>query len=295
MTMEPTQPMRPPQPGYQPTQPDYQPRQPSYQPGQPSYRPSQPDYQPGYQPGYRPAAGPEDGLGTRPMPPRPARRRRRRWTVTIFILIIVLILLVIGDRVANAVAENSIANQIRSSGFPTTPSVTIEGFPFLTQVVAHDLHQVDISASNVPAGPVNINSIKATATGVHLNSSFNGATVDQINGTVFIAFSSLASAGNGGTGAGITLSADGPDQVKITAGIGPLSDTEVAKVSLTGSSQVNVQVLNNGSPLSSVLSSFGSFSFPIPKLPAGLQVKSVAVTPQGLQVSAAAQHTTLSQ
>lgn len=267
MTMEPTQPMRPPQADYQP----------GYQSGQP---------------GYRPAAGP----GTRPgARPRPARHRGRRWTVAIFILIVVLIVLVIGDRVANAVAENSFASKIQSSGFPTTPSVTIEGFPFLTQVIAHDIHRIDISASNVPAGPVNITSIKATATGVHLNSSFNGATVDQINGTVFIAFSSLASAGNGGTGAGISLSADGPDQVKISAGIGPVSDTEIAKVTLTGPRQISVQVLNSGSPLSSVLSSFVSFSFTIPKLPVGLQVKSVAVTSHGLRVSAAGQHTTLSQ
>ena len=304
MTMEPTQPMRPPQPSFQPAQPT-QPGQQGYQPGEQRYQPGQPGqqgyqqgyqgYQPGYQQGqqgYQPAAGPEGWPDARP---RLARRRRRRWTVTVFILIVVLVVLAIGDRVANAIAENSIANKIQSSGFPATPSVTIEGFPFLTQLIAHDIHQIDISASNVPAGPVNINSIKATATGVHLNSSFNGATVDQINGTMFIAFSSLASAGDGGTGAGVSLSADGPDQVKITAGIGPLSDTEVAKVSLTGSRQINVQVVNNGSPLSSVLSSFGSFSFPIPKLPAGLQVKSVAVTSQGLQVSAAAQHTTLSE
>jgi hypothetical protein len=277
--MEPTQPMHPPQAGYQPSQPTR------------PMRPPQAGYQPG-QPGYRPAAGPGARQGAQP---RLARRRRRRWTVTVFILIVVLIILVIGDRVANAVAENSIASKIQSSGFPAAPSVTIEGFPFLTQVIAHDIHRIDISASNVPAGPVNINSIKATATGVHLNSSFNGGTVDQINGTAYIAFSSLASAGNGGTGAGISLSADGPDQVKVSAGIGPLSDTEVAKVSLTGPRQITVQVLNSGSPLSSVLSSFGSFSFTIPKLPAGLQVKSVAVTPQGLQVSAAAQHTTLSE
>lgn len=274
MTMEPTQPMHPPQAGYQP----------GYQPGQPA-QPAQPG-QSG-QP-----AGPEVRPGVRL---KPTRRHRRRWTVAIFILIVVLIVLVIGDRVANAVAENSIASKIQSSGFPATPSVTIEGFPFLTQVIAHDIHRIDISASNVPAGPVNINSIKATATGVHPDSSFNGATIDQINGTAFIAFSSLASAGNGGTGAGISLSAHGPDQVKISAGIGPLSDTEVAKVSLTGPSQISVQVLSDGSPLGSVLSSFGSFSFTVPKLPAGLQVKSVAVTPQGLQVSAAAQHTTLSQ
>jgi hypothetical protein len=215
--------------------------------------------------------------------------------MAIFVLIVVLVVLVIGDRVANAMAENSIASKIQSSGFPVKPSVTIDGFPFLNQVIAHDIRQIDISASNIPAGPVNINSIKATATGVHLNSSFNGATVDQINGTLFIAFSSLSSAGNGGTGAGISLSADGPHQVKISAGIGPLSDTEVAKVTLTGARKVTVQVLNSGSPLSSVLSSFGSFSFTIPKLPAGLQVKNVAVTSQGLQVSAAAQHTTLSE
>lgn len=277
MTTEPTQPMRPPQADYQS----------GYRPDQPG----RPGYQPG-QPGYQPAAGQGARPGARP---RPARRRGRRWTVAIFVLIVVLIVLVIGDRVANAVAENSIASKIQSSGFPVTPSVTIEGFPFFTQVIAHDFRRIDISASNVPAGPVNINSIKATATGVHPDPSFNGATVDKINGTAFIAFSSLASAGNGGTGAGISLSADGPDQVKISAGIGPLSDTEVAKVSLTGSRQISVQVLSDGSPLSSVLSSFGSFSFTIPKLPAGLQVKSVAVTSRGLQVSAAAQHTTLSQ
>jgi hypothetical protein len=227
-------------------------------------------------------------------PPSP-RRRGRHWTVTIFILIVVLVVLAIGDRVANAVAENSIASKIQSSGFPAKPSVTIAGFPFLTQVIAHDIHRIDIFAGNVPAGPVNITSVKATATGLHLNSSFNGATVDQVNGTVFVSFSSLASAGNGGTGAGISLSADGRDKVKISAGIGPVSDTEVAKVWLSGPGQVSVQVLDGGSPLSSVLSSFGSFSFIIPKLPAGLQVKSVAVTSQGLRISAAAEHTTLSQ
>jgi hypothetical protein len=225
---------------------------------------------------------------------RHRQRRRRRWTMTVFTSIVVLVILLIGDRVANAVAENSIADKIQSSGFPAEPSVTIEGFPFLTQVIAHDIHQIDISASNVPAGPVNITSVEATATGVHLNSSFSGATVDQINGTVFVSFGSLASAGSG-TGAGISLSADGSDTVKVTAGIGPLSDTELARVSLSGPSQVSVQVLSNGSPLSSVLSSFGSFSFPIPKLPAGLQVKNVAVTPQGLRITAAAQHTTLTE
>lgn len=219
----------------------------------------------------------------------------RRSVVAIFTVIVILILLVIGDRVANAVAENDIADQIHSSGFPVKPSVTITGFPFLTQVLAHDIHQIDISASHVPAGPLELSSVTATATGVHLNSSFNGGTVDQINGTVLVTFAELASAATNGTGAGLSLSADGPDKVKITGGIGPLSDSEVAQVSKTGANQISVKVLNSGGALGGVLSSFGSFSFDVPKLPAGLQLTSVSVTSQGLRVSASAHDTQLSE
>lgn len=214
-----------------------------------------------------------------------------------FTIIVLLILATIGDRIANAIAENEVANQFVKNGFPVKPSVTIEGFPFLTQVIAHDIHQIDISASNVPAGPVTITSVKATATGVHLNSSFNGGTVDHIVGTVFVSFSSLASAGNGGTGTGITMSADGPNQVKITAGLGPVSDTEVAKVSQTAPNEISVQIENNknSGALGGLLGSFGSFSFTIPKLPAGLKVTKVAVTSQGITVSASGTHTQLSE
>lgn len=219
----------------------------------------------------------------------------RRSVVAVFTVVVILILLVIGDRVANAVAENDIADKIQSSGFPVKPSVTITGFPFLTQVLAHDIHQIDISASNVPAGPLKLSSVTATATGVHLNSSFNGGTVDQINGTVLVTFAELASAATGGSGAGLLLSADGPDKVKITGDVGPLSDTEVAQVSKTGPSQISVKVLNSGGALGGILSSFGSFSFDVPKLPAGLQLTSVSVTSQGLRVSASAHDTQLSQ
>lgn len=225
--------------------------------------------------------------------PAPRRRRRgRRWIMVTFGLIVVLILLVIGDRVALAVAENDFADQAVSSGLPVKPSVTIEGFPFLTQLAARNFHRVDLSASNIPAGPVTITSVKATLNGMHLNSSFNGATVDHLTATVFVSFSSLAGAGGGD---GITMTADGPDKVKITAGIGPLSDTEEAKITQTGPDQISVQVLNTGSPLGGLLSSFGSFSFNIPKLPASVHITSVAVTPQGLTVTAAADHANLTQ
>lgn len=219
----------------------------------------------------------------------------RRWIVALLTVVVLLILAVIGDRVANAVAENDIASQIQSSGFPAKPSVTITGFPFLTQLAAHDIHQIDISASNVAAGPVELSSVTATATGVHLNSSFNGGKVDTINGNVLVTFASLASAASSNSGANVSLSADGPDKVKVSVGAGPLSDSEVAQVTRTGPSQITVRLLSNGGPLGGVLSSFGPFSFDVPKLPAGLQITGVTVTAQGLRISAAGHNTQLSQ
>jgi hypothetical protein len=212
--------------------------------------------------------------------------------MALFALIVVLILLTIVDRVALAVAENQFANQAVQNGLPVKPSVTIEGFPFLTQLIARDFHKVDISASNVPAGPVNITSIKATLTGMHLNSSFNAATVDHLTASAFVSFADLA---GGGGGNGISMSAAGPDKVKITAGVGPLSDTEVAKISQTGPNQITIQVQNGSSPLSGLLNSFGSFSFSIPKLPASVHITGFAVTSQGLTLAAAADHAVLTK
>ena len=216
--------------------------------------------------------------------------------MALFALIVILVLLVIGDRVALAVAENQFADQAVKSGMPVKPSVTIEGFPFLTQLAARDFNKVDISASNIPAGPVNITSVKATLNGMHLNSSFNGATVDHITATGFISFAALANAGGLNDLGGVTITAQGSNEMKITANVGGIvSDTEIAKITQTGPTTISVQVVNSGSPLSGILSSFGSFTFSIPKLPVAVHIQSIAVTPQGLTMTATADHANLTQ
>src|SRR5512146_1656641 len=137
-----------------------------------------------------PGYGPQ-GYGTQDYGPQPGgpqgrvrpRRRRRRWVMAVFALVVVLILLVIGDRVAVAIAENQIASQIKQADNAISPSVDIKGFPFLTQVISRNLQEIDISAKDIPAGPVSISSVSAQAKGVHINSSFNGGKVDSILGT----------------------------------------------------------------------------------------------------------------
>jgi cytoskeletal protein RodZ len=162
-------------------------------PNQPRSQGGWPDQPPQYseQPGNDEArSGPGQHQGARPLPPR--RRRRRGWIGLLIVLVVLAVLFVIGDQVAKAYAQNTIASKIQSSsGMSSKPSVSIEGFPFLTQVAAHDVRVIDISANNVQAGKFDISSVKAKATGVHLNSSFSGATIDQINGTALITFASL--------------------------------------------------------------------------------------------------------
>lgn len=292
------QPPVPPQPGYAGT--GYPPG-PGY--GQPPYdqpRYDQPPYdQPAY--GQPPADQPQYGppqYTPPPVPAKPRKRRRggRRVFMSIFTLIVVAILLLIGDRVANAIAENDMADQFTANGFPVKPSVDITGFPFLTQLAARDFRKVDISASNIPAGPVSITSLHATLTGMHIHSSFNAATIDKVTATAFVSFGALEDAGGLGNGTGITMTPDGPDRLKITAGIGGIvSDTEEAEIKQTGPQQISVQLLNNGGALGSLLSGFGSFKFNLPPgVPPSLRITGFTINDTGLTLSAAATDATFS-
>ncbi|HEY1820315.1 MAG TPA: DUF2993 domain-containing protein [Trebonia sp.] len=248
--------------------------------------------------GNGPGSYDQPGYGSRAARP-PRRRRRRRWPIVLLVIVIlILVALGIGDQVAKGYAQNRIAQQIQTSGLNTKPSVKIEGWPFLTQVASHDLKVVDISANNVTADGGKLPfDFTAKATGVHLNSSFSGATVDQINGQAVVPFSSVLSLVPGLPGGTATISADpanGPDAVKVdVAPLGTLSGT----VKLVSPSEISVQ-LASGSGLGSFLSQLGgddSINITIPTLPAGLVVKSVSVNSQGIVAAASASNTTLSQ
>jgi LmeA-like phospholipid-binding len=309
------------QPSFQPAQPSFTPAQPDPPPPAPPAPPAPQQEPPQYspQPGWQdqggantpPGGNPQwqapgrDGYpgapGTPGAPggPRPRRRRRRgrRWTMVVFGLIVVLILLVIGDRVALAIAENDMADQFVSNGLPVKPSVTIEGFPFLTQVAARDLRKVDISASNIPAGPVTITSATGTLNGLHFNSSFNSATVDHMTVRIFVSFAALAGAGGLGNVANLTITPAGPNLLKITGSLGGvLSDTEEAKITQSGPQQISVQAVNNGGALSGVLSQFGSYTFNLPQgVPASLRITGLSLNAQGLTATASADNAKLSK
>jgi hypothetical protein len=283
-TQQAPQQWQPPQSQWQPQEPqDTPPPQRSPQPPQGQWPPAQPPVQP-----------PAPVAGFRR---RGRKRKVRRSVMALFAVIVILILLVIGDRVALAVTENQFAGQFQKQGFPVKPSVSIDGFPFLTQLAAKDFNKVDISANNVPAGSVTITSIHATINGLHISSfsSSANAKVDKLNANAFISFGALAAAG--GLDTGITVTPDGTDKLKISAGIGGVfTDTEEAQISQSGPQTISIKVLPSNGPLGSLLSSFGSFSFSLPKgVPASLRITGLTLNSEGLNVSASATNATFSQ
>jgi hypothetical protein len=255
----------------------------------------QADY--GYGPGSYDQAAYEKAMHGQQPPSSLRRRRRRRWPIVLAVVVVlILAVLGIGDQVAKAVAQNAIAQKIESNGLSAKPSVSIEGWPFLTQLAAKDIKVIDISANNVTANGSKVAfDFTAKATGVHLSSlsSSASATVGQINGQAVLPFSSVAGLL---PVSGATISADpadGPNAVKADLGI---AGSVTGTVKQSGTNQIVVK-LNSASGLASILgsSSASALTIDIPKLPAGLVVRSVHVNSQGIVATASASNTTLSQ
>lgn len=285
---------------------DYQPRAQDGWPAQPPVSgPGQGGYgQAGYGPeSYDQATYEQATYGQRAG--RPPRRRRRRHPLVWLVVVLVVILAIggIGDQVAKAYAQNDIAQQVQSAGLSAKPSVSIKGWPFLTQVLAHDVKTIDISANNVTTTGGKLPfSFTATATGVHLNSSFNGATIDHIKGQVTITYQSLDSyLGNSIGIPGLSSISITPDPAKgpnaITANASGIASVD-ATVTKTAANQITIKFGSLGGGLASLLG--GSASIPdqvidIPKLPLGLVVGTPEATSQGVVIPASASNTTLTQ
>jgi hypothetical protein len=215
-------------------------------------------------------------------------RRAGRWLVTVVIIVGVLLGLDFGAR---AVAESVLASKIQQQGLQSKPSVSIDGFPFLTQVASRNFSHVTISAADVPAGPVTITTIKAVATGIRLSSyAFSSGTIGNISGTALISFSSLASTltaqfgplGALLNGTGLNLADAGPDEVRATLNLVVTSGSAVWRVTRVNASTLNIHLVSSIGLPSSLLGSIQDLNLQIPKLPLGLTIDSVTVTPGGV-------------
>jgi hypothetical protein len=221
---------------------------------------------------------------------RPVRggSRGRRY---LLIVVIVIALLVVLDFGARVVAQNIMATQIQKQGLPQKPDVSIGGFPFLTQVASKNFQQVTISTSNLPEGPVTITKVTVVATGIRLKSySSASGTITGLSGTALISFDSLGNTlsqqfgplGQLLNGAGLHLTAAGPSEVKASLDLVVTSGSATWRVTRVSGNQLHIGLVGSSGLPSSLLGSIQSLNVQIPKLPLGLTIDSVNVTPSGV-------------
>jgi hypothetical protein len=228
---------------------------------------------------------------------RPRRRRHRGLAVLIVVLVVLIGLLVGADFWARSYAENRVAAEIQHQGFPTRPTVTIDGFPFLTQVISRDFSEVQISSGSITEGPLVIQSMSATLDRVLVNPHYNGGTVTSLNGNAGITFTALASAMSSEAGAlsqlvsgTLSLSAAGSGEVKATLGVDGFGATAVWRVSATAPRTIDIQLVSAGSLPSQLLNGIGTITIKLPALPLGLSLAAINVTPSGLVATVTGQN-----
>ena len=226
-------------------------------------------------------------------PPSGGRRVRRYVTV----LVIVIVLLVALDFAARLVAENVLASKIEQQGLQHKPDVSIGGFPFLTQVAGREFQRVKLTAVDQTDGPVTISTINATGRNIKLNSfAFSSGTIGSLSGTALIGFSSLGNTlsrevgplGSLLNGAGLNLTDAGPHEVKASLNVLVVSGSATWRVALLPGNRLGITLVNSSGLPSSLLSSIQDITVQLPKLPLGLAIDSVQVTPDGLVGSVSA-------
>jgi LmeA-like phospholipid-binding len=225
---------------------------------------------------------------TRRISGRSGTRRGRGWLIT---LVVIVALLIGADFGARAVAESVIASKIEQQGLNSKPDVAIHGFPFLTQLASKDLRQVTITAHNATDGPVTITTINATASAIRLNSyAFSGGTIGSVTGTALISFPALSTTiteqvgalGSLLRGVGLQLSDAGPDEVRATVNLVVSSGSATWRVTRLSGDALSIQLVGSSGLPTSLLGSIQNLTVQLPKLPLGLTVNSVAVTPSGV-------------
>jgi fumarate reductase subunit D len=217
------------------------------------------------------------------MPPPRARRTGRRIMILVIVLLAILGLLVGLDRAAAAVTADRIAAKLQKEGFPVEPSVTVEGFPFLTQLISRHLDGVEVIAPEFPVGSVTA-SIDVHATDITLDSGYQSGTIANINGTGLITFASLAKLPALAAVPGLKISSDGPHMVKLSASLAILAATAIARVKLASPHAIALSLVSASGVPAALLDPIRHLIVQIPTLPLGLTVQSVTVSPQGVVI-----------
>ncbi len=211
-------------------------------------------------------------------------------------LVVLAALAVVGDRVAEHVAEGQVATLVEErEGLSESPNVEFVGFPFVTQVLGNDLQEVRMSLPAVDADAgaeeIRVDNVEATFFDVRTTNGFKRATADRMTGSALISYDSVSDlgpytasyAGTNDKGVGfITLVPDDgvlavDMDLSVDLGV-EVKDGSLSFIGADGTSRV-VPVPGNLKPL---LGTLLDVSHPLHGLPSSFTVESLDVREAGI-------------
>jgi hypothetical protein len=233
----------------------------------------------------------------------------RKWLIA---LGIVLVLLVALDRIGVVVAEDQIASRVQSSqGLAHKPSVSISGFPFLTQVIGGRYDRLDVTVHDFSQQGLTVDTLTVHAHGVRvplgkvLSGSVKEVPVDRTEARVTITYPELNDylrtrlegqvitvAGRDDGTLTLTGTLPFPPSISLTVG---------AKVQVGGSSitlipdglDATLAQIPGGAAARSSILEFFTVRLPIAQLPFGIALQKATVTASGVVIDASAAGLTL--
>ncbi|MEO7263123.1 MAG: DUF2993 domain-containing protein [Jatrophihabitantaceae bacterium] len=210
------------------------------------------------------------------------------------------------DRIGLLVAERQIASRVQSSqNLSQRPSVDIEGFPFLTQVLANHYPVVQVTAQDLTVGSndrtVTLADVDARLLDVRTIDNFSGATAETASGSALLSYQELSRA------LGVTLGYSGGGRVQASSSVEvlgrTLTGTASAEVSVVGGDELTFSEVRVGVPqagiavpkqLTDQFSSIFANKLSLRGLPFHLRIQQLIATPDGVRISATARSLTLS-
>jgi hypothetical protein len=224
----------------------------------------------------------------------------RALRVTAVLLFVLAGLFVAADRLAVNLAENKAADRISSAQGLTgtdSTSVSIHGFPFLTQVADHRLDDVDVRLRGITADAgdqqITVTAVDAHLQDVALGDDYSSATAGEATGKARISYEDLnAIAPQGVHVAYAGKKRAAKNQVKLTVGVEiagqkiGLADPIYSSVEVTGDNQLELRATHlPGADIPGVETELRKridFGSGVAGLPKGLKLDGADVTKQGV-------------
>ncbi|MET1004418.1 MAG: DUF2993 domain-containing protein [Propionibacteriaceae bacterium] len=214
-------------------------------------------------------------------------------------------LVVGGDRLAVALVENQVSRRLQTDlGTPTRPSVDIEGFPFLTQLLRLTLRSVHVVATDVtPTGAdtTPLKQVDLRMLGVTTQDRFQTFTAGQVDGTATLDYPTAQRL----IGLPVAYAPDGRIEVSIqtrivsvpvTATIIGVPEVDVDDQTLTVSDpEITVAGVEVPERTSQALLETLLKPVPISGVPFGLKLGDITPTPDGLVAVVTGENVTFSQ